>query len=53
MFIAKALSKPIQDWVKALNPTSLQEAIKKTRDMGNASIEFKVSLNPFISKKIG
>lgn len=51
MLFTKALPEPIQDWVKSFNPTTLQEAIKKTCDMGNVVAKSKTPLKPFISPK--
>lgn len=51
MFFTEALSEPLQGWVKAFNPTTLQEAIKKTRDMGNATVKSKAPPKPFFPPK--
>jgi hypothetical protein len=37
MLFTKGLMEPLKGWVKAFNPTSLQEAIWKTRDLGPAA----------------
>jgi len=34
MLFTKGLMEPLKGWVKAFKPTSLQEAIWKTRDLG-------------------
>ena len=51
MLFTKSLVKPLQGWVKAFNPTSLQEAIKKTRYMGNAVAKAKAPSKPFVPPK--
>ena len=48
MPFTEALAEPLQGWVKAFNPTTLQEAIKKTQDLGNATVKTKVPSKPFI-----
>jgi hypothetical protein len=37
MLFTKGLMEPLKGWVKAFKPTSLQEAIWKTRDLGPAA----------------
>jgi hypothetical protein len=37
MLFIEGLMEPLKGWVKAFKPTSLQEAIWKTRDMGPAA----------------
>ena len=37
------LADPLRGWIKALNPPTLQEAIKKARDMDSSSASKKNS----------
>jgi hypothetical protein len=37
MLFTEGLMEPLKGWVKAFKPTSLQEAIWKTRDLGPAA----------------
>ena len=47
----EALAEPRQAWVKALNPATLYNAIKKIWHMGNAIAKSKAPPKPFIPQK--
>lgn len=48
MLFTETLSKPLQGWVKAFNSTILQDAIKKTQDMGGATPKVKAPPMPLV-----
>jgi hypothetical protein len=49
MFFTEGLMEPLKGWVKAFKPTSLQEAIWKTRDLGLAAKPKFIPRSPFNS----
>jgi hypothetical protein len=51
MLFTKALTKPLRGWVKAFKPHTLQEAIVRTRDMGDSTMKPKIFTKPFVPQR--
>jgi hypothetical protein len=48
MLFTEALTEPLRDWVKDFKPHTLQEAIVRTRDMGDSTLKPKTFTKPFV-----
>jgi hypothetical protein len=51
MLFTEALTKPLRGWVKAFKPQTLQEAIVRTRDMGDSTLKPKTFNKPFVPQR--
>jgi hypothetical protein len=51
MLFTEALTEPLRCWVKAFKPHTLQEAIVRTRDMGDSAQKPKTFTKPFVPQR--
>jgi hypothetical protein len=51
MLFTEALTEPLRGWVKAFKPHTLQEAIVRTRDMGDSTLKPKPVTKPFVPQR--
>jgi hypothetical protein len=51
MFFTEALMEPLRGWVKDFKPHNLQEAIVRTRDMGDSALKPKTFTKPFVPQR--
>jgi hypothetical protein len=51
MLFTEALTKPFRGWVKAFKPHTLQEAIVRTRDMGDSTLKPISVTKPFVPQR--
>lgn len=51
MLFMDGLADLLRGWVKALNPPTLHDAIKKARDMETSSSKSKIQTKGFMAKK--
>jgi hypothetical protein len=51
MLFTEALTEPLRGWVKAFKPHTLQEAIVRTRDMGDSVLKPKTFTKPFVPQR--
>jgi hypothetical protein len=51
VIFTEALTEPLRGWVKDFKPQTLQEAIVRTRDMGESVMKPKTFTKPFVPQR--